>query len=124
MKVLLSIKPEFAEKILSGEKHYEFRKCLFKEESVKTVVIYATKPLGKVIGEFDIDRIIQDKPDALWKKTEKFSGISQAFFEQYFNGRNKAFAIKVKNPSTYSQPLELAEVIPSGVAPQSFCYLR
>ena len=30
MKVLLSIKPEFAEKILNGTKRFEFRKGIFK----------------------------------------------------------------------------------------------
>ncbi|OTQ00605.1 hypothetical protein B5S43_08290, partial [Gilliamella apicola] len=63
MKVLLSIKPEFVEKILSGEKKYEFRKKLFKRQSVKTIVIYATMPIGKVVGEFDIDHVISDEPN-------------------------------------------------------------
>ncbi|MBI6731014.1 ASCH domain-containing protein, partial [Pseudomonas amygdali] len=42
MKVLLSIKPEYAEKILQGEKRFEFRKSVFKNPDVRTVVIYAT----------------------------------------------------------------------------------
>ena len=32
MKVLLSIKPEFAEKIFNGTKKYEFRKSIFKNK--------------------------------------------------------------------------------------------
>lgn len=31
MNVILSIKPEFVEKIFSGEKQYEYRKVLFKQ---------------------------------------------------------------------------------------------
>ncbi|WP_369009144.1 ASCH domain-containing protein, partial [Escherichia coli] len=49
MKVLLSIKPEFAEKILNGTKRFEFRKGIFKNPQISTVVIYATMPLGKVV---------------------------------------------------------------------------
>ncbi|WP_163832270.1 ASCH domain-containing protein [Spartinivicinus ruber] len=124
MKVLLSIKPEYAEKILSGIKKYEFRKSIFKDQRVTTVVIYATKPVGKIIGEFEIDDILQDKPTLIWRKTKRYSGISKEFFEKYFNGRNKAFAIKVKNPSAYNVPYELTKLIPHGVPPQSFCYLR
>jgi len=52
MQVLLSIKPEYAEKILNGEKKYEFRKVLPKNKSITKVIIYATMPIGKVIGEF------------------------------------------------------------------------
>jgi predicted transcriptional regulator len=41
MRVLLSIKPEFAFKILMVKK-YEFRKVVFKNPKVKTVVVYAS----------------------------------------------------------------------------------
>ena len=57
MKVLLSIKPEFVEKIFAGTKKYEFRKSLFKKSGVKYVVIYASAPIKRVVGEFEIDDI-------------------------------------------------------------------
>ena len=31
MKILLSIKPEFAERIFDGSKKYEFRKVIFRK---------------------------------------------------------------------------------------------
>lgn len=43
MRVLLSIKPEFVKKIISGEKKYEFRRKIFKRD-VKIVIIYASYP--------------------------------------------------------------------------------
>ena len=36
MKIVLSIKPEYAEKIFSGSKKYEFRRMIFKAPDVKT----------------------------------------------------------------------------------------
>ena len=83
MKVLLSIKPEFANKILNGEKKFEFRKSLFKRDGIKTVLIYATMPIGKVIGEFDIEHIISNSPQEIWNETCEFSGISKSFFDDY-----------------------------------------
>ena len=71
MRVLLSIKPEYAEKILSGEKRYEFRRALFKNPEIKKVVIYATSPIKKVIGEFDIECILTLELEDLWRKTKK-----------------------------------------------------
>jgi len=124
MKVLLSIKPEYAYKILSGDKRYEFRKAVFKNKDVKKAVIYATMPVGKVVGEFDIGEIIQDSPESLWAQTESYSGITKDFFEEYFDGREHAFAISVENPSTYDEPVELKQIVSHGVPPQSFCYLR
>ena len=35
MNVLLSIKPRFVEKILEGEKRFEFRKGIFKQDVAK-----------------------------------------------------------------------------------------
>lgn len=38
MKVLLSIKPQFAIKIFDGTKKFEFRKIIFKNSDIQTVV--------------------------------------------------------------------------------------
>ena len=84
MKILLSIKPEYAEKILNGEKHFEFRKKLPKNIAITKVVIYATKPIGKIIGEFEINRFLSTTPNELWKLTKDHSGIAKKFFDQYF----------------------------------------
>ena len=124
MKVLLSIKPEYAEKILNGSKCFEYRKSIFKNKEVKTVVIYATMPIGTVIGEFKVDGILQDEPDALWKKTHERSGITRDHFKRYFNGCKTATAIQVSAPKRYPRPLGLKEISGSDVAPQSFRYLR
>lgn len=62
MKVLLSIKPEFVNEMVLGNKKFEYRKSIFKRADVTDVVVYATKPYGKVVGEFKIDRIIDDNP--------------------------------------------------------------
>lgn len=50
MKVLMSIKPEFADKIFDGSKRYEFRRMIFKQPAVKKVVVYASAPVQMVIG--------------------------------------------------------------------------
>lgn len=124
MKVLLSIKPEYAEKILSGEKLYEFRKSIPRSVEAKSCIIYATMPVGKVVGEFQIDKFISDSPDELWNETASFSGITEEFFRSYFNGRDLAHAIKVKSVKRYKKAKSLRSVLPSGVAPQSFCYVN
>lgn len=124
MRVLLSIKPEYAEKILEGNKRYEFRKAIPKVPGITTVVIYATKPVSKVIGEFDIDRVLSDKPSELWSITSKFSGITRRFFNEYFHGCDTAYAIKVKKVRRYKEPLDLSLILRSGIPPQSFCYLN
>lgn len=122
MKVLLSIKPEFAERIFEGSKKYEFRKAIFKNPHIRTVVVYASSPVQLVIGEFDIETILRDEPEGLWRETCEYSGISEEFFFDYFAERNIGFAIKVKKARRYKKPrcLRTRYNIPP---PQSFCYV-
>ena len=122
MRVLLSIKPEFAFKIFEGEKGFEFRKVIFKNPNIKTVVVYASSPVQQVIGEFEIDNILTSTPNDIWEITKKHSGISEAFFYKYFADRTIAHAIKIKNTTKYKIPLSIREdfnVFP----PQSYVYL-
>lgn len=124
MKILLSIKPEFAESILDGYKKFEFRRKIFKNKEVNSVVIYATMPVGKVIGEFEIEQVLSSEPDELWNMTKKYAGITRDFFDEYFSERDKGFAIAVKKPQRYETPVSLSELIPGAVPPQSFRYIH
>lgn len=122
MKVLLSIKPEFAYKIFSGEKKYEFRKVIFKKPKVSIVVVYASSPVQKVIGEFEIDDIFSSNPNEIWEMTKMYSGISKDFFYEYFAEREIAHAIKIKNTLKYNKPLRIREDF-NVMPPQSYVYL-
>lgn len=123
MKVLLSIKPEYVERIISGEKQFEYRKSIFKEE-VDSVVIYSTLPVGKIIGEFTIEEVISDTPNKLWNRTHRYSGVSKEFFMGYFNGREKGFALKIKEFIEYSEPIDPKTLNESFTAPQSYRYIN
>lgn len=123
MKVLLSIKPEFAERIFEGSKKYEFRKALFKNSEIKTIVVYASSPTQRVIGEFEIETIISDSPEKLWNETKEFAGVEEHFFNEYFADREMGFAIKIKKTKKYKEALCLREHF-NLTPPQSFLYLR
>lgn len=122
MKVVLSIKPEFAEKIFDGIKKYEFRRVIFKNPKVKKIVVYASSPTQKIIGEFEIENIIQHDIETLWNKTKKHSGISENHFLEYFYKKENGFAIKIKNAKRYRTPKCIREDY-NLFPPQSFLYL-
>ncbi|WP_334075008.1 ASCH domain-containing protein [Paenibacillus sp. A14] len=125
MKVLLSIKPEFVEEIMSGNKKFEYRKSIFKRADISTVVVYATKPYGKVVGEFEIEDILEDSPYEIWQRTKKYSGIKKSFFNSYFENKEIGYAIQIRDFIAYETPLELKDIDEDiKVAPQSFCYIR
>ena len=123
MRVLLSIKPEFAFKIFEGTKQFEFRKAIFKHPDIKIVIVYASSPVQQIIGEFEIADILSNNPDRIWEKTKKFSGISEAFFFKYFADRDIAYAIKIKNTVKYDIPLNIKEEFNIS-PPQSYAYIN
>ncbi|ULJ64027.1 ASCH domain-containing protein [Wielerella bovis] len=123
MRILLSIKPEFVEKIISGEKKFEFRRKLPKKTGIHTVIVYATLPVGKVVGEFSVQQILSMPPDELWHQTATQAGINKGFFDDYFNETETAHAFQIGIFKQYKQPKLLSDFIPSGCAPQSFCYV-
>lgn len=122
MRVLLSIKPEFAEKIFDGEKLYEFRRSIFKSPNVEKIVIYASSPVKKIIGEFYVEDILSLDIDDLWDKTQHCSGIEKEFYYNYFEGKEIGHAIKVKQAVRYPEYQELSDYNIK-YPPQSFMYL-
>lgn len=123
MKVLMSIKPEFANLIFKGEKGFEYRKAIFKNPDIKTIIVYASSPVQKVIGEFDIEDILSFDLDTLWNKTQNRAGISKDYFQSYFSAKEMGYAIKIGKKRLYRKPKCLSSdfgIIP----PQSFAYVR
>ena len=120
---LMSIRPEFADAIWDGSKQVEFRKRRLAEDPVK-VVVYATVPVGAVVGEFDVIDQIVDTPDALWKRFSKVAGIDRAGFEDYYSDSELGVGIEIGRRIRYQKELPLNKVDPGGRPPQSFKYLR
>ena len=119
---MLSIKPEFADKIFNGSKKFEFRRSIFKNQNIKKVIVYASSPVQKVIGEFEIDQIINLELNALWEKTSRHSGISEDYFYQYFGDKEQGYAIKIKKVKKYKQPMCIKADFKL-TPPQSFAYV-
>lgn len=121
MKVVLSIKPEFAFKIFDGTKRFEFRKSIFKNKEIKTVIVYASSPVQQVIGEFDFDEVLNYDLSTLWDLTQEYSGISKELYYDYFANKDEGFAIKIEKIRRYKNPKCLKKDFNLS-PPQSFAY--
>lgn len=120
-KIVLSIHEEFVNKILSGEKRYEFRTRVASRK-VDKIVIYCTYPVMKVVGEVEVTGLVKGNPDSVWKKTKNYSGIRKDYFDEYFRDRDNAFAYELGSVIKYNKYKELSD-IGLKTAPQSFIYL-
>ncbi|MBR1245984.1 ASCH domain-containing protein [Bradyrhizobium sp. AUGA SZCCT0169] len=123
MLVLLSIRPPHVENIFAGLKTFEYRRRVFSRTDVRTVLVYCTKPIGKIVGEFDIDGVLQDNPERLWRKTREGSGISKRYFLDYFAGRDLGFALKIGKVRLFSEQLDPNDLIANFFPPQSYMYM-
>lgn len=119
--IILSIHPRHIDKILSGEKLYEFRKRIPLE--IRYIVVYATAPIKKIVAFIEIDKIIKDSPEIVWKKTKKHAGISEDYFLRYFKDKQVAYAVKVKRVTKLKNPVLLIR-LNYNYAPQSYVYIN
>ncbi len=120
--LLLSIKPEYVERILQGTKKYEYRKRLAKE-SFDTIYIYSTSPVMKVVGTVKVLGRLEHSPTALWEITKANAGISRSKYRKYFKNCKKAYAYKLGEVTVFETPIDL-ETLGISVAPQSFSYIE
>lgn len=124
MKVVISIKKEYSDKILSGEKMYEYRRTMFND-TVKTVVMYETKPTGMLVGEFSISYVLCNTPEEIWEDTSSYAGISKEGFDKYFTGKENSmvYAIVIDKVTKYEVPLNPYQTYSRFKPPQSFMYV-
>lgn len=120
-KILISINPEHVENILNGTKKYEYRKIAAKKD-ISSIIIYETTPVKRIVAEAEIIDVLMFTPEELWVQTKNASGIDKVFFDEYFKGREVAYAYKLGKVKKYETPKTLMEY---GIkaAPQSFVYI-
>ena len=121
-KVLMSIKPKYAIQILNGTKTFEYRKNRFRRQNVDAIVIYATSPVMKVIGEVKLVGILEDRPEIIWEKTYHNGGINKTAYDDYFEGKDKAIAYRLGKVEKYENEMQLSD-FHVHVPPQSYVYL-
>lgn len=118
--IILPIKSVFAEKILNGEKKYEYRKKLCKR-SIDKIYIYATVPVKKIVGEAEVVQKLKMDKEELWEQTQLYAGISKEFYDDYFLNQECACAYQMGKVKQYHHPITL-ESLGIKSAPQSFIY--
>ncbi len=121
--ILISIHPEYATAIFSGEKKIEFRK-LNIPKTIDHVVLYVTAPVQKIVGYFSIKEIIQDTPSQLWDKFEHVSGTTIEFFNKYYSEQEIGLGLLVNEVSILKNPFTLDKAGIGTNPPQSFKYVN
>lgn len=121
--VLISLHPEHANKILSGEKKLEFRR-VWATKPVSAVVIYSTVPVKKLVAIAYVKRVHLGSPTGLWALAKSIGGgLSRRALYKYFKGKKQGYAIEFGYTKFFSVAINPEVVIDNFRAPQSFAYL-
>ncbi len=119
--MLLPIYPEHAENILNGIKWFEYRKVRCRTDT-KKIILYATAPVMRILGEVEILDVIIDAPHRVWELTSDGAGISRQNYNRYFLGHEKAVAYKLGAVCRYDTPLKPID-LGINYTPQAAVYL-
>ena len=133
--VLISIRPEWCEKIINGQKTIEVRKTRPKMDTPFKCYIYKCGN-GKVIGEFLCDEIINiNGAGRIQSDAARPTCLEPAELHQYL-GAATGFGWHISNLRIYDTPRELreftglretkfgAEPVPITRPPQSWRYVE
>ncbi|OJF75869.1 MAG: hypothetical protein BKP49_10450 [Treponema sp. CETP13] len=124
MDLLISIKPEYVQKIIAGEKKIEYRRRIFKNFDVERIYIYVTAPEKKIVGYFLFDKVIIDTPSQLWQQTNSYGGIQKKDYFNYFEGRDIAYGIEINSFIKFEKPFDPYLMDTKFYPPQSYKYLQ
>lgn len=120
--IILSVKPEYAEKILDGLKRFEFRKQRPRRQ-IHQVYIYASYPKKRIVGRFRVVNVISGSPKEIWERCGDEGGIEREKFFSYFGDRTIGYGFEVDEVERFNPPIDPFEIKSDFSPPQSFAYV-
>jgi len=123
--LFISVKPEFADKIILKEKTIELRKFRPNVNIGDYVIIYASSPRKSVVAFGTIKNILIMEPQKMWDDFSKNLGIDKQRFDNYYKGIVKAVGIEF-NKLVKINPIHLDDIRtinPGFHPPQIYMYI-
>jgi predicted transcriptional regulator len=124
--LLVSVKPHYAELLLSGAKTVELRRVRPRIAAGALVLIYASAPAMQLVGTATVAAIASERLDEIWRHYADRTGLDRPAYDSYFVGRHIAVAITLADVRALHRRIPLAELrrrISGFQPPQSFRYL-
>lgn len=123
--LFISVKPEFANKIIAKEKCIELRKIKPHVKAGDYIIIYASSPIKCVVGFGQIKQVIETTPIEMWNNYSERLGIDELRFLSYYEGRNRAIGIEIETIKAINpiDLISLKKVDPNFHPPQVYRYI-
>jgi predicted transcriptional regulator len=124
--LFISVKPEFANKIVEREKTIELRKVKPHVREGDYVIIYASSPVMAVVGFGMIKEVIDTTPEDMWRDNSTLLGIEKSRFDEYYAGQKRSVGIVIDNLHKALPAIHLNQIrrlLPSFHPPQIYRYI-
>lgn len=124
--LLLSIRPQFVERIFREEKRVELRRRRPRCQPGDWIAIYSTAPVMSLSGIMRVSEIRVTEPGQMWEAVEDFAGISRTDFFEYFQNTDRAVGIMIDKSICFPTTVPLCDLRqrwPGFHPPQEFRYL-
>lgn len=108
--LIMSIRPEYAERILAGTKTVEIRRRFSTARVPATCVLYASSPVQQVVGQVNIVRATRLDPYQAWVRFGQRAQCSQREMVDYASGANEVSVLELANPLRYPTPVALSTI--------------
>lgn len=107
---IISIHPRHANAILDGAKTVELRRRIPTLSVGTRLWIYATLPVGAIIGLATVDRIVRGEPKKIWLEFGDQTGIDRMDFDAYFSGAEEAIGLLLVDAQRSIEQVEIAQL--------------
>jgi predicted transcriptional regulator len=125
--ILLSVRPRFAEALLSGVKTVELRRRRAQIADGAVCLLYASAPTCALVGAIQVAATESGSADELWTRHGHAMGLDRNEYDAYLDGASSPCAIIVAAATMFATEVELRELRRrrgAFVIPQSYRYLR
>jgi len=109
-QLLMSVKPEYAERIMQQTKTVELRRKFSTRWIGHRINIYASAPVMSLIGEARIAGVIANKPEIIWERFHDQVGCSRIEFNAYAAGTDELYAIELDEVRPYRDRLPITHM--------------
>ena len=125
--LLLSLKPCYADLVFKGLKRAELRRRIGPHMRDRDVFIYVSSPVMELRGGFRVGQLWSGSPQEVWSMVCGLAPLDKQDFDAYFEGREVAYALEIKDVWEYKNPVALSDLrnrFQKFVVPQSWRYVR
>jgi predicted transcriptional regulator len=121
---VLSIRPVYVQRILSGEKTVELRRRFPYPAGNCRLLLYSTSPVQAIVCEAELKEVSHHSLRSLWKQFSDAIGVTRNEFNAYFAGLDTGYALHLSKVRAIARPLHLSDLARDYAfhPPQSYCY--